>query len=193
MFIRASNIVRLFKEAYKGIGLRIANTGDGLILTGRAWHMFIFRENLPKEILGEIIKLTGDIPDERRQLLYSKDSGTQAELFLADPCQDVYKRATEAQAEGHDARCTSIIITDVHERPHRVCRTAERAYVIPEGIQAMISTEWCDQNEEMYGCFAGAGGWLYWVSNFMAFGFPAFTAGEDVQDLSARLMEKEII
>ena len=193
MFIKPSAAARLFKEAYKGIGLRIANTGDGLVLTGRAWHIFIYRENIPKEIMGEIIKLTGDIPKKGEQLLYSKDSGAQIELYLVEPHQDVYRRATEAQAEGNDVWATRIMIADAWEKPFRVYKTDKFCYAIPEGIRAMISAEWCDQNEEMYGAFATQLGWLYWVSSYMAFGYPAFVTDDEVKGQALKLQEAGIL
>lgn len=191
MFIKVSAAARLFKEAYKGVGLRIANTGHGIVLTGRAWRMFVFDENLPKELKGEIIKLTGFIPNEKEQAIINKD-GIQSELFLAEPNQDVHARAMEAQAEGKDIWHTDIIITDGLERPYRVYRSEHNVYVIPEAIKDMINSGCCEQYEEMYGAFEGLGSWLYLTSSHMAFGWPAFTANDEVKGRALRLNEAGI-
>lgn len=189
MFIKVSAAARLFKEAYKGVGLRIANTGHGIVLTGRAWSMFVFDENLPKELKGEIIKLTGFIPNQGEQSITNKD-GTQMELYLADPSLDVYARAMEARADGKSLWYTDIIITD--ERPYRVYRTADNIHVIPEAIKEMINIGCSDEDEEMYGAFEGLGSWLYWISSHMAFGWPAFTANDEVKGRALRLNEAGI-
>lgn len=191
MFIKVSAAARLFKEAYKGVGLRIANTGHGIVLTGRAWRMFVFDENLPKKLKGEIIKLTGFIPNQGEQSITNKD-GTQMELYLADPSLDVYARAMEAQAEGKDIWHTDIIITDDLERPYRVYRSEHNVYVIPEAIRDMINSGCCEQYEEMYGAFEGLGSWMYWISSYMAFGWPAFTADDAVKARALRLNEAGI-
>ena len=49
-----------------------------------------------------------------------------------------------------------------------------------------------DEDEEMYGAFEGLGSWLYWISNHMAFGWPAFTANDEVKGRALRLNEAGI-
>ena len=171
MFVKKTEAGRIFKEAYKGVGLRIVNDGNGLALTGRAWAMYIFGENIPKEIMGGIISLTGAVPQEGEQVLYNKEN-SQTELYMANPDHAVYKRALEAQAAGNAARGSDVIITELLDRMYRVLTDSSgMTHPVPERIWEMISPANCEENEEMHGCFATKEGWIYWLSDHMAFGF----------------------
>lgn len=138
MFVKEGPIKRMFKEAWKGVGLRIANDKDGLLFTGRNWYMYVFREYFPKELLGAVISMTGEIPLPSMQVLYNKEEA-QTELYMADPSYAVYKRALEAEAVDHAAERTDIIILDIHERPYRIYTDSmAQVYAVPERIVEMI-------------------------------------------------------
>ena len=205
MLIGLNFITRLVKEAYKGVGLRIANTGEGYMLSGRAWAMFGYHGDLPKELLGEIMKLIGEFPEDREQYLCSRDNGGQSELYLSEGWQDVYRRATEAQADNNDAWETDILITDDYNKPYRVFRTkafpeeeadddaidgSRGVYAVPAGISGAISAEYCNKNEEFYGCFLGNVGWLYWISADMAFGYNTDFTNDTIRERAGDLMQK---
>ena len=193
MFIKEAEIKRLFKDAYKGVGLRIASDENGLVFTGRTWYIYVFRENLPKEIKGAVIALTGEIPPIGTQVLYNAE-GEQTELFKADPAQDVYKRALEAEAEDCQARPADIILLDHLERPYRVV-TDERdeVFTVPERFCMMADPGNCGKDEEYKGCFALPSGWLYWLSEHMAYGFPSFVIDEAIRGRAMKLKEAGII
>lgn len=192
MFIKEAEIKRLFKEAYKGVGLRIANDGEGLMFTGRAWKMYFFRENFPKEIMGAAITLTGEIPEPRNQILYNAE-GAQTELFGTEP--SLYKQALEAQAEGSivDASC-DIMIRGMLDRTYRILKDDDdREYAILERFAALPEPGLCDNNENYHGCYAAEDRWLYWLSDYMAYAFPSYVTEDEIKGRARELKEAGII
>lgn len=193
MFVKEGPIKRMFKEAWKGVGLRIANDKDGLLFTGRSWYMYVFREYFPKELLGAVISMTGEIPVPSMQVLYNKEEA-QTELYMADTSYAVYKRALEAEAEDNAAERTDIIILDIHEWPYRIYTDSmAQVYAVPERIAEMIEPGICEPNEDYHGCFALKDGWLYWVSDYMAFGFASHMANDEVRGRAMKLKEAGIV
>ena len=180
MFIKKADTKRLMKQAYKGIGLRLANDGRGLIITGRNWYMQVLHEYLPKETKGDIIALTGELPANGEQWLCDPD-GNQQEIFHSYSHVEVYRLAMEAEAAGNRVDATDIIITD-GEKLYRVCRSEDgKCHLIPETINQMCSALNCEDDEDMYGCYADSDGALYFRSDYMAFCIvPSLT--EDLQD-----------
>ena len=67
MFFKLSVLKRLFKAAYKGNGLVIGHVEDGgvngLYVTGSWWSIFFDDWHIPKEVRGELISLTGELPE----------------------------------------------------------------------------------------------------------------------------------
>ena len=100
--------------------------------------MYVFREYFPKELLGAVISMTGEIPVQSMQVLYNKEEA-QTELYMADPSYAVYKRALEAEAADNAVERTDIIIMDIHERPNRIYTDSmAQVYAVPERIVEMI-------------------------------------------------------
>lgn len=79
MFLNKKVLNKLMKEAYKS-GLIIANREDKWIyIAGRYWEVEMKRECIPKEILGDIISLVGNIPDPGERYLCTAE-GNQLEI-----------------------------------------------------------------------------------------------------------------
>ena len=183
MFIRLADARKIFKQAYKGVGLRIGRDYDGgIYLTGRKWFMYIFMDNLPKEILGEIVSLTGMIPKEGEQWLCEK-GGNQSEVYMMLGREDVYRKALEAQKNGSRLTMSDMILLDEHEFAYRIYSAAGKPYLVPLGCAAMCSAGNCENEEDMWGCFVAGDNWIYWLSNHMAF---AISPYED-EELTNRL------
>lgn len=169
MFIKEADARRLFKAAYKGVGLRLAYDGDGLIITGRHWFMQILDEYVPKEIKGLIISLTGQLPELKEELLCN-DTGNQQEIYLSFGHERVYKQALQLLKEGNHATAADIILTDSMDYKYRIYTDdAGEAHLVEEKIKEMCMASNCDVGETMYGCFAAKDGSIYWVSDQMAF------------------------
>ena len=191
MFIKEADARRLFKKAYKGAGLRIGNDGKGIYLTGRTWYMYVFRENIPKGILGSIISLTGALPEEGEQWICSKDE-CQEEIYETGIGKDIYRRALEAQAEGKDAVPANMVLFDDEGRPYHVYASRDGLQLVPEEFKAMCSASNCEENEDAQGCFTGVGNWIYWLSSHMAFAVSPYTVG-GLEDQLREIQEAQIV
>ena len=79
MFINEKVLNKLMKEAYK-TGLVVAAREDGwLYIAGRYWEVEMKRRLIPKEILGNIISLIGELPDSGERFLATSE-GNQLEI-----------------------------------------------------------------------------------------------------------------
>lgn len=79
MFINEKVLNKLMKEAYK-TGLVVAAREDGWIyIAGRYWEVEMSRRLIPKEILGNIISLIGELPDPGERYLATSE-GNQLEI-----------------------------------------------------------------------------------------------------------------
>ena len=192
MFIRKTDAERLFKKAYKGVGLRLASDENGLILTGRKWYMYIDREHLPKEVLGAVISLTGVIPPIGEQYLCNP-GGDQTELYQAEPGQDPCREGLQAQADGEQIHMTDLVIADFVSEPLRIYTTSKgRAYLVPDVYRKICDTGNLEENEEMQGCFVTEAGWIWWVSDYMTFGISPY-APDNGMELLRKITEAGIL
>lgn len=81
MFLKPGILNALMKKAYKS-GLAVGRTEDDwLYLAGSYWEVSIKREFVSKKTLGDIITLTGELPDPGTRLLSTKE-GNQIEMEL---------------------------------------------------------------------------------------------------------------
>lgn len=81
MFLKPGTLNALMKKAYKS-GLAVGRTEDDwLYLAGSYWEVSIKREFVSKKTLGDIITLTGELPDPGTRLLSTKE-GNQIEMEL---------------------------------------------------------------------------------------------------------------
>lgn len=79
MFLNKKVFKRLMTQAYKE-GLKVAMSFDGwLYLAGQYWEVSIKKDFIPKETLGDIITLIGELPAPGERFSASKE-GNQMEF-----------------------------------------------------------------------------------------------------------------
>lgn len=83
MFLNTSILTKMMKEAYKGPGLRIAKSKGALLIGGSYWQCVTMLQAIPNKILGLVVELTGQIPEDGEQYLSTKN-GNQVEIFDPD-------------------------------------------------------------------------------------------------------------
>ena len=83
MFLKSSGFKKLINEAYKGVGLRIGNDGEGYYLSGGYWVIWVRKGYIPKKELASIIELTGELPQPGTGFKATK-SGNQYEMQFND-------------------------------------------------------------------------------------------------------------
>lgn len=83
MFLNTSILTKMMKEAYKGPGLRLGKSNGALLIGGSYWQCVTMLQAIPNKILGLVVELTGQIPEEGEQYLSTKN-GNQEEIFDPD-------------------------------------------------------------------------------------------------------------
>lgn len=87
MFLRPNTLNALMKKAYKR-GLALAQTMDGWIyIAGDYWQVSVRKEFIPKRTLGDIIALTGELPEPGTRFTATKE-GNQIEMEMAMSVND---------------------------------------------------------------------------------------------------------
>ena len=79
MFIKTQGFKKLINEAYKTKGLVVGNDGHGIYMHGGYWGIWIKEGCISKEELGELIKLTGELPGTGEVFKATK-AGNQYEI-----------------------------------------------------------------------------------------------------------------
>lgn len=105
MFLARSGLRRLMRNAYKGGGLRIRNTGEGISITGSSWAVYFLAGEIPKETLGDLISMVGELP-ERGESYTADKNGNQMEIW-----DDTWQNAMEiAGSGGEDLEITPVVV-----------------------------------------------------------------------------------
>ena len=74
----------MIKEAYNTVGLTVANDGDGMILVGHCWIIWMKDGMIPKKLKAAVIELTGDLPEAGEVFRAQKGAGNQYEIPRED-------------------------------------------------------------------------------------------------------------
>lgn len=82
MFFKQSVLKRLFKNAYKGVGLTVGqdSNGKGYYVAGSYWVIWVAVEHITKETKAAIIELCGDLPEPGEVFKAQKDGGNKYEI-----------------------------------------------------------------------------------------------------------------
>ena len=80
MFIKRNALKALMTRAYKGGGLAVRNDGVGLSIGGAKWCVYIMHGDMPKETMGDLISLVGELPGEGEAYVADKN-GNQMEIY----------------------------------------------------------------------------------------------------------------
>ena len=80
MFLRRNVLKAMMTRAYKGGGLRVRNDVTGLCICGAKWAVYFIHREMPKEVMGDLISLVGELPD-RHEAYTADKNGNQMELY----------------------------------------------------------------------------------------------------------------
>lgn len=182
MFLKINKVAAMARDAYKKGGLRVASDNDFLTMQGRGWAMQILNSRIPKELLGEIVKLTGEIPQPESQIL-AMESGNQEEIFYRPgDYLDVYRNAMSAEAAGRELELTRVVLASKGRTLYSVFQEYDEAnynmHVMPEEMRARIDAGYCEKDEELYPAYVGLGNSYYRRSDHMAIAITLYTPEE---------------
>lgn len=80
MFLQPSTLKNLMKQAYR-TGLKVARTEDDWIyLAGSYWEVSVKKDFIPKKTLGDIITLTGKLPEPGERFRATEDGNSSEDL-----------------------------------------------------------------------------------------------------------------
>lgn len=105
MFLNRNRFKRMMANAYKGGGLRVKNDGEGISISTVQWSAYFLKGEMPKETLGDLIALVGELPD-REEVYLADKNGNQMEIYYENSA-NALKVATMSEKELYE---TPVII-----------------------------------------------------------------------------------
>lgn len=174
----------MIKEAYKGSGLRIGSTDEGLYLSGGYWVIWIKRDQIPKEKLAAIIELVGEIPEQGVAYRATKD-GQQYELEW----NEFYETMENAKKCDRELEVTRMIIEGKQDADSRVLQDPDTGKIrlINEAFIRMLDNSKVESKKghtEAVGPVCSRMPGAFWYNNIMA-----LHVMERTDDASMRLIE----
>ena len=165
MFIRDKDLFRLMGAAYKGAGLHMANHKGNMAMAGPGWAVEIKGDAVTKEIKGEILKLTGLLPDRGRQYLSTKEGNQEEILGTFDLF--VYDLIGEGMKEIADIQDTRITIRGKFGTYRLYAGNVEEPVILDELMASLVSDRYANMHETLRGPYADRRR-VFWHSDEMA-------------------------
>ena len=113
MFLQKKIFKRLMTEAYKHRLIVAMTEDDWLYIAGSYWEVNIKREYIPKETMGDIIALIGELPEPGERFSATKE-GNQME-FDGKRQIDVAPRSQHAHIVFPEYACIYVIKRFVYQ------------------------------------------------------------------------------
>lgn len=164
MFINIRILKTLMKEAYKGGGLKLAQSEDRFYIAGSYWEMDVLKWNMPKQIMAQIIDLAGEIPDvgtRKRYYRVNKEEGS---------CEDEGTLYVQPR-EYVEAEVTDLLLIDAFGVKNRILQVTDHLEIVNDVfivIADSMSIEDPDREGHIRGPFF-EGSSILWESNFARF------------------------
>lgn len=163
MFIKTQGFKRLIQEAYKMDCLKVGRDEDGIYIAGGYWVLQVKDGLLPKAELGELIKLTGELPEIGTGFTASKN-GNQYEI-QANRYYRVIRNAEDCKDK--------LVITRLLINGNRILQNESTGdcVEIQDKFVDMIdikSTEWEKGEDYPEGPLTGEHAGVFWKNNMMA-------------------------
>lgn len=190
MFLREKALRKLLKQAYKG-GLVVGNTGKTIYLSGWCWELEILREHLPKEILAQIIELTGELPEEG-ECFSATSEGNQMEA------RDTEGMTVAVQKYSVPLRWTRLLFHSGKNAVMRIYQnqTTNKIVLIHENYLNMVSSQCIQEMKgetEAMGPLYAPGEGIFWKNNIMTFKvFYGEAGGEEEEELIKKLEGQQL-
>ena len=164
MFVNPKELKKLMKEAFKADFLIVGSREDMYYIQGSYWKMLCKKRFVPKEILGLIVELTGEIPGDGECYCAGK-SGNQMQL---NPME------IEIPPEAAEIEITDFIVMHKLGTAQRILQFSGsgNVYLINNKFAGMISPRFIDAEHgeldpEYALCSVNHG--VFWVNNVMKF------------------------
>ena len=164
MFVNPKELKKLMKEAFKAEFLIVGSRGNLYYIQGSYWKMLCEKRFVPKEILGLIVELTGEIPGDGECYCAGK-SGNQMQL---NPME------IEIPPEATEIEITDFVIIHRVGVAQRILQfpSSGNVYLINNKFAGMISARFIDAEHgeldpKCAMCSVDHG--VFWENNVMKF------------------------
>lgn len=193
MFIKPGGFKKLIKAAAgTSNGLHVKNEGNAIALDATFFKLWVYRDKIPKEILGELVSVAGMIPDPGEAVVVNKDY-VQAEMYetIERNAMEIYEAAdTEYFATNmqiNEKGWLRVFQAEEHESLPAIC--------VPEAWLELIRYDALDLDggeetpeaprvrTESKDWMLGGG--LTWSNNHMALSFPVMIPDKMACELRA--------
>lgn len=131
MFTKQAGLVRAIRGSWKSNSLKIAKIGRIVVLKGSSWRWAADEDKMTKDVLAQIVKCTGMIPEENVQYECGKDIGNQVSMYMIE--EDFLTK--------EDMDSGSFDITDLMIGNYTVVKTYEgivRALCFPTRLRELV-------------------------------------------------------
>lgn len=187
---------KLMERSLKGGGLHVRNDGKGYSICGAAWAVYFFKGEMPKETLGDLISLVGELPGDGEAYTADK-GGNQVEIYdgnaltamdAATGCEELMEKTpVMIESYPHTLRAFQNVKTG-------------RVTVINEKFVQIVNAELIDSNagEELpEGPFEGGAmveerfhNDICWYNNTMAVTFARFILNGGLTEEIVKVLEE---
>lgn len=180
MFIKPGGFKKLIKAAAgTSNGLHVKNEGNAIALDATFFKLWVYRDKIPKEILGELVSVAGMLPDPGEAVLVNKDY-VQAEMY--ETIEKMQWRSMRRPTRSILLLICRSMKTDGLECSRQRSMRACRQYAFPEAWLELIRYDAIDLDggeerpeaprvrTESKDWMLGGG--LTWSNNHMALSFP---------------------
>jgi len=198
MIVKASELKKLMKEAWKiGVLVVSRDKDDLLLIQGTCWVFVSDVSRLTNEAKAAVVELGGEFPDKGSTFRCGKDQMTQYE-FEQTIFWDPARKALEAEAP-HEAYITRVILESNSGRYMRLVEMPDSARIyIRDGIMDIISDKDLIVNSDEPGASGpfGIGGhgliyWTNWEGAFLVWQIPGSERSEESQKFASTVTDYE--
>lgn len=189
MFLKATEMKKIMKDAFKRQGLVVGNVyGKLLVCAGESWAAEIEEGFVNNKFKAAVIEIIGDLPDPGecyRYYVADPVRGMELEMILS--CPDLYREW--AWAKDH-AIATPIVLTDLnHDYSLYQCRSDSSFVAVNKALTNAISARDLEEGETMPDRPAVNGGVLYFKNDHMIYRISPVNMPEKVRNVLFRSMD----
>ncbi|MBQ0113856.1 MAG: hypothetical protein KBT03_12060 [Bacteroidales bacterium] len=142
MFLNPNVLKKLMKAAYKE-GMIVARDEDRIYLAGSYWEAEIKKDFIPKETMGDIISLVGELPEDGKRFRASKE-GNQYEVGMP-----IYIHADPEETELEISDLLLVGCGGVIQRLLQDMNTG-KVYAVSNVYVHIVDNNWCDEARGEY-------------------------------------------
>lgn len=159
MFIDVKTLKILMKGAYKA-SLHVAQTEERLYISGEYWEVDMDKEDVPKQVMAQIIELAGEVPEIGERKRYYKLKSGDAQELESGRLEIEEDIVTDEKPE-----LTKMILLDTFGTANRLLQSGEGLYIINNVFVTASQGERDKNKETALEMFLTKDGCVLWKTN----------------------------